>query len=75
MVSQTLYQAQQQTSAYPAYGVSLDEAQKQRYLEEEKERLRMYEEQRRRQMQQQPQQQQQPGKKHKTDEMWKVVRK
>uniref|UniRef100_A0A914EGY1 ENTH domain-containing protein n=1 Tax=Acrobeloides nanus TaxID=290746 RepID=A0A914EGY1_9BILA len=60
MVSQTLYQAQQQTSAYPAYGVSLDESQKQRYLEEEKERLRMYEEQRRRQMQQQPQQQQQP---------------
>lgn len=58
MVTQQLYQAQQQPSygGYGAGGGYIDEAAKQRYIEEEKQRLRMYEEQRRQQAQQAPQQ-------------------
>nr|CAD2167922.1 unnamed protein product [Meloidogyne enterolobii] len=57
IVSQQICSAQQiysNQSQYPSYqDYSVDESVKQRYLEEEKERLRQYEEQRRIQLQQQ----------------------
>lgn len=71
IVNQQLYAAQQAAqfgaSGYAGgYNVNnygqVDESAKQRYIEEEKERLRMYEEQRRKQIQTQPQAQQQPSK-------------
>ncbi|KAI1726859.1 ANTH domain-containing protein [Ditylenchus destructor] len=56
MVSQQIHQQQQPYNfGAPNSAAGLDDMAKQRYLEEEKERLRQFEEQRRRQLQQQPQ--------------------
>uniref|UniRef100_A0A183CF99 ENTH domain-containing protein n=1 Tax=Globodera pallida TaxID=36090 RepID=A0A183CF99_GLOPA len=52
MVSQQIHSVCQEQLFQPNY--SVDDMAKQRYLEEEKERLRQFEEQRRRQLQQQP---------------------
>lgn len=55
MVSQQIYQQQQPYNFGAPNTAGLDDLAKQRYLEEEKERLRQFEEQRRRQLQQQQQ--------------------
>jgi len=54
-VNQQLQQAQQPSSIFTPVSTNIDPAARQRYIEEEKERLRLYEEQRQKQMVQQPQ--------------------